>query len=155
MLAGLARCSAAQVSVSLKTARIESPATIAATCRSPTVYPLRDSCCVTRLPYAVDWVSGVGWLMRWVGLAGWRVWWVGRRTVLRFWRRRHSSATLPQRRRFSMGKRGLATVCNSKRWTKEAAEGVQFTVGNGYYVTILHRNQPEELSKRTIVNQVM
>ena len=44
---------------------------------------------------------------------------------------------------------GPVTFCNSKRWTKEAAEGVQFTVGNGYHGTILHRNQPEELSKRT------
>jgi hypothetical protein len=35
------------------------------------------------------------------------------------------------RRRLSMGKRGLVTLLHSERWTKEAAEGVQFTVGNG------------------------
>ena len=33
---------------------------------------------------------------------------------------------------FGMGKCGLVTFCNSKRWTKEVAEGVQFTVENGY-----------------------
>ena len=31
-----------------------------------------------------------------------------------------------------MAKWGLVTFFNSKRWTKEAAEGAQFTVGNGY-----------------------
>jgi hypothetical protein len=35
-------------------------------------------------------------------------------------------------RHFSMGKWGLVNFCNSKRWTKQAAEGAQFTVGNGY-----------------------
>jgi hypothetical protein len=48
-----------------------------------------------------------------------------------------------------MGKWGPVTFCNSKRWTKEAAQGVHFTVGNGYYITILHRNQLEELWKHT------
>jgi hypothetical protein len=43
------------------------------------------------------------------------------------WRRQAAAAAL-----LTMGKRGLVTFLHSERWTKEAAEGVQFTVGNGY-----------------------
>ena len=53
---------------------------------------------------------------------------------------------------FSMGKWGPATFCNGRRWIKEAAEDVQFTVRNGYFVTILQGDQPVEPWKRTPFN---